>query len=114
MVCYIVPLSALAASLLGRKAAGRTGRHGFWLNLMLAGGSVFGLIDHAVNGELFMAGPGTAADLALGGAITSGIFASWGLVVYRDKILSRKILAIKSSALNEAGKHAGHPSGGGL
>jgi hypothetical protein len=53
----------------------------WWLNLMLWGGALFGLIDHLWNGELFVVPANLASDLALGAVITAGIVALWGVVV---------------------------------
>ncbi|NIP40175.1 MAG: hypothetical protein GTN39_01495, partial [Candidatus Aenigmarchaeota archaeon] len=55
-------------------------------NLLLLGGSLFGIIDHFWNGELFLLGPNLLADLSLGATITGGIFATWGVIVFREKI----------------------------
>ncbi len=77
MVCYIVPLAATIAGTLGRKAFRKEDAHSLWLNIMLLGGSLFGLIDHFWNGQLFMISANWAMDLALGGTITTGIFAGW-------------------------------------
>jgi hypothetical protein len=81
MVCYIVPLAATLSTLVGRKVTGRSGVHSFWLSIMLLGGSLFGLVDHAFSGELFMFSSNIGADLALGGMITAGITATWGGIV---------------------------------
>jgi hypothetical protein len=89
MVCYIVPLAVGVITAARRKALHRKDKEGFWLSLMFAGSSLFGVIDHLWNGELFLIGPNIASDLALGGAITLSIFASWGLLVNKDKITQR-------------------------
>jgi len=68
MVCYIVPLAAAAISFGTRKERG--------LSYTLAGSSIFGLIDHAVSGELFYS-PHIAKDLALGLLITLAAFVFW-------------------------------------
>jgi hypothetical protein len=86
MVCYIVPLAATLAGIMGRKALKKEGSHGFWLNLMLLGGALFGVIDHFWNGELFLIGTNWVADIALGGTITAGILASWGVIVYKERL----------------------------
>lgn len=86
MVCYIIPLTATLISFFGRKAFHKKDAHGFWLNIMLLGGAVFGGIDHLWNGELLLISSNWAMDLALGGVITVGITASWGVIVFRPKI----------------------------
>ena len=88
MVCYAVPLAALVISFIGRKVLHRDGAHGFWLNIMLFGGSTFGLVDHMWNGELFMLGPNVASDLMLGFTITGGIIAGWGVLTHKAGISS--------------------------
>jgi hypothetical protein len=97
MVCYIVPLVATALIGAGRKAGSRSGgrgssighaAHGLWLNIMMLGGAVFGLIDHMFAGELFAITSMWMTDLAVGGAITAGITACWGVVIAMPKISS--------------------------
>lgn len=84
MVCFIVPLgAAIISSLVWRAKKG--GPSGWWLNLLLYGGALFGVIDHAWNGEFLlgfqnlMNGTVPFSDAALGFAITGGIFGAWGL-----------------------------------
>jgi len=89
MVCYIIPLATGIITAARRRALHRKDKEGFWLNLMFAGASVFGVVDHLWNGELMMIGPNIASDLALGTAITAGVFVSWGAVVHKDRILQR-------------------------
>jgi hypothetical protein len=89
MACYIVPLAATLSTFIGRKITGRPGAQSFWLSIMLLGGALFGVIDHAFNGELFMISSNLGADLALGGMITAGITATWGgLVLIKSDILT--------------------------
>lgn len=64
-----------------------------WLTLLLAGGGMFGFVDHLWNGQLFLIGPNILSDLALGTAITVGIFFLWEILVVRDKIAVKKPLA---------------------
>lgn len=89
MVCYIVPLVATLFCAGGRKALGKHGQNSLLLNIMLLGGSLFGFVDHMWNGELFIISGNIASDLVLGGTITLSIFASWGLLVSKDKITQR-------------------------
>ena len=51
------------------------------------------MIDHLWNGELLLIGPNLLSDLALGTAITAGIFCLWEILVVRDKITAKKPLA---------------------
>ncbi|MFH1978009.1 MAG: hypothetical protein ABIJ92_01660 [Candidatus Aenigmatarchaeota archaeon] len=96
MVCFIVPLIATIIGFTGRKVFNKKGSHGFWLNIMLLGGAVFGGIDHLWNGELFIIGTNWLMDLALGGAITGGIVASWGIISFKDKINISKMFGIST------------------
>lgn len=77
---------ATVIGFVGRKASRREDAHSFWLNIMLLGGALFGAIDHFWNGELFLIGTNWIMDLTLGGAITGGIVASWGVIVFKPKI----------------------------
>lgn len=88
MVCYIVPLVASVLLALGRKSSGSHSVHGMWLNIMMLGGAIFGLIDHLLYGELLLIISTWATDLAIGGAITAGITMCWGLVVLMPRISS--------------------------
>lgn len=86
MVCYIIPLIAAVFSLIGRKVFHIEGTHAFWLNIMLLGGALFGAIDHFWHGELFLISTNWVMDLTLGGVITGGITASWGIIIFKPKI----------------------------
>lgn len=86
MVCWMVPLMATVTCFIGRKASCSGGAHSFWLNIMLLGGALFGAIDHLWNSEMFLIGANWAMDLALGGAITVGITATWGAIVFKPRI----------------------------
>ncbi len=78
MCCYTVPLAAAVVTTLRgrRKKSIKLGR----LNLMLYGASLFGVIDHLWNGELFLAPSNLAHDLLLGGVITAAVLAGWGIL----------------------------------
>jgi hypothetical protein len=85
MVCYIIPLAtALVSTVVWRVQ--RRGPAGWWLNLLLYGGAIFGVVDHLWNGELFLIGENTAVDLMLGATITAVIFGSWGITFGVAKI----------------------------
>ena len=86
MVCWIVPLIATLVGFVGRKATNSNSTQGFWLNIMLFAGTLFVGIDHLWNGELFIISANWVMDLALGGVITGGIFASWGIIVSKPRI----------------------------
>lgn len=86
MVCYAIPLAAGIINAVRRKTFHKKDQEGFWLNLLFMGSSIFGVIDHLWNGELFLVGPNIASDLALGATITTGVFVSWGIIVRKEKI----------------------------
>lgn len=92
MVCYTVPLiAALVHSGMRKKVtSSKNNAHHLWLSLLLAGGALFGIIDHLWNGELFLIGNNIVSDLLLGVTITVVIFASWGIVVALDNIKTKK------------------------
>ena len=101
MVCYIVPLVATIMGSAHRKASGSHEAKGLWLNIMLLGGAVFGLIDHAWNGALFMLSANWMLDLALGVTITSGIFVSWGIISFKERLLEPlRFISRRTGALN--------------
>jgi hypothetical protein len=54
---------------------------------MLLGGALFGLVDHAWNGELMMISQAWLSDIALGFAITGTITAGWGLIAYKNHVI---------------------------
>ena len=80
MVCYTIPLAAalIASVVWGFK---RRGPAGWWLNLLLYGAALFGMVDHLWHGELFLLGGAPLRDLLLGGTITAVIFAGWGITL---------------------------------
>ena len=93
-MCYTVPLTAaLITQLLNRHWQSSRGRY---LNLMLYGGAIFGLIDHAWNGELLTAPQNLSSDLLLGAVITVGLITCWFIVT--NWPLLNKPLAHRSKA----------------
>ncbi len=92
MVCYVVPAAAALVHYGFRKRTkvSDANPRQSWLTLLLAGGSMFGFIDHLWNGELTAIGPNLLADLALGTAITVGIFCFWEVLVLKDKASAKK------------------------
>ncbi len=91
MVCYAVPVvAALVHHGLRKNVKGlRENPRQSWLTLLLAGGGMFGFIDHLWNGELTMIGPNLLSDLALGAIITTGIFCLWEVLVMRDRVTAK-------------------------
>jgi hypothetical protein len=88
MVCYVVPTIGALALYVFRTV--KTGWHGntyvYWLNILLLGGALFGLVDHAWNNELFFLGENVILDIALGITITLAIIIVWTLIVVFDKV----------------------------
>jgi hypothetical protein len=60
----------------------------FWLMLMFYGGSLFGVIDHLWNGELFLISENWVRDVMLGVVITVSIILAWGIVLLLAKRIS--------------------------
>jgi len=84
MVCYIVPTVAAISHYFARKKV-KSWKHSQRqkaLNLLLAGGAIFGIVDHLWNGELFLIGPNPAKDILLGFLITLTITAIWAAMVH--------------------------------
>jgi hypothetical protein len=53
---------------------------------MLYGGTLFGVIDHLWNGELFLVSASWVKDIALGFVITAAIFAGWSIILALSKV----------------------------
>ena len=87
MVCYLIPLAAAVVhTVLRRNVHSLMGdRHQLWLGMLLAGGALFGVVDHLWNGELFLLSGNLVADLLLGATITVTIVASWAFIVRLDR-----------------------------
>lgn len=86
MVCYVVPTIATIIGFIRQRKLKRKDTHSYWLNLMLLGGALFGVIDHWWNGELYLISENWIMDLALGFTITGGILGSWGIIVSMPRI----------------------------
>ncbi|MCD6414496.1 MAG: hypothetical protein J7L23_02595 [Candidatus Diapherotrites archaeon] len=81
MVCYSVPLVSALIVYMWRRATHNQKPEYLWLNLMLLGGAIFGVVDHLWHGELFLISADWMLDLALGFAITMVIIVSWGIIL---------------------------------
>ena len=92
---------ALIATASGRKALGMHGARGFWLNIMLLGASLFGAIDHFWHGELFLVGTNWMADIALGSAITAGVFGAWGIIALKHKTSHQTMMRMGTGILRK-------------
>ncbi|VVB66773.1 Uncharacterised protein [Candidatus Gugararchaeum adminiculabundum] len=85
MTCYAISVIALFGVLGARKFLHLKNPNLNSLILMLFGGSIFGVIDHLWNGQLFLVGKNWQMDMLLGFAITGFIFVSWLVVVSLTK-----------------------------
>lgn len=77
MVCYILPTIGAILVHAKRKVGRKDDEPGLWLSHLLAGGAIFGIVDHWWNGQLTLIGPNPVNDILLGAAITVAIFAYW-------------------------------------
>lgn len=87
MGCFVIPSLAALAHHVARQQvpSWREDRGQESLNRLLLGGAVFGLVDHAYNGELFMFGEDIVSDLLLGVLITVSIVAVWAVLSIMDR-----------------------------
>ncbi len=92
MVCYIIPSTAAVVHYLLRKRvpSWSKSKHHLWLTLLLSGGAIFGLVDHLLNGELFLMGGKPVFDILLGITITLIILIFWAVIVITDKSIVTK------------------------
>ena len=92
MVCYAVPTVAAIIHYATRKniSSWKASVHHLWLTLLLVGATVFGIVDHLWNGELFLIGENVGFDLLLGVVITIVTIAVWAVVVIVDKKSKRQ------------------------
>ncbi|MEO0101753.1 MAG: hypothetical protein ABIK84_05065 [candidate division WOR-3 bacterium] len=79
-ICYTIPTGVWLILTFLRKW--RKGREWTWLYLLLFGATLFGVIDHLWNGEVFLIGENPLKDIALGVVITLSVFAVWGIMVF--------------------------------
>jgi hypothetical protein len=68
----------------------------WWLILMFYGGSLFGIIDHLWNRELFLISENWLKDLCLGGVITAGIILAWKVILALAKKSPVLITSLKA------------------
>lgn len=90
MGCYAIPaVAAIMHFFMRKKIPSINTKYHRWLNQLMLGGAIFGIVDHWWNGELFMLSGNIIMDLMLGLTITVVIYAVWvGLVIF-DKIASK-------------------------
>ncbi len=93
MVCYAVPTVAAIIHYATRKNVDSMKKsvHQLWLTLLLLGGAIFGIVDHLINGELFLIGENIVFDLLLGVVITIVTIAVWAILVFVDKKANKPI-----------------------
>lgn len=78
-MCYLGPTTAAIVTTFMWKS--KKSLTLFWLMLMFYGGSLFGIIDHLWNGELFLVSEEWIKDLGLGIVITAGTILAWAIVL---------------------------------
>lgn len=82
-MCYLGPTTAAIITTFMWKNK-KTSRL-FWLMLMFYGGTLFGVIDHLWNGELFLVSKDWMKDLGLGVVITAVIILVWRAIIFLAK-----------------------------
>jgi hypothetical protein len=94
MVCYVVPTAVAIIHGIMRKntTSLKNNVHHLWLNLLLVGAAIFGLVDHWWNGELFFIGEYIYMDILLGIVITTAVFIIWKIFVTIDKSKINKLV----------------------
>jgi|GEM_PF-561444 len=105
MVCYAVPLAAAATLSVCRRSSASSwlrSAQGFWLNIMMLGGAVFGLVDHLFAGELFVLTSAWMTDMLIGGAITAGIAGCWGVLVLSRRFSGSLPIQVTGAAASPA------------
>ena len=87
MVCYVVPAIAAIVHYGLRKSntSWKKSTSHLWLSLLLAGGAIFGMVDHLWNGELFLFGENLLFDLLLGITITIALVVAWFIIIALNK-----------------------------
>ena len=95
MSCYSVPLAAALILFIARKIRHSKDRNLWLLNIIFAGGAVMLVIDHWINGELFLTGDNIGFELALGAAMTLGAAAFWAIIIVSEKAFAANKTKIK-------------------
>ena len=92
MVCYAVATIAAISHFVMRRniSSWKNNTDHLWLGLLLAGGAIFGLVDHWWNGELFLIGENIVMDLLLGVTITIAIIVIWAVAITINKSKQNK------------------------
>lgn len=97
-MCYLGPTTAAILTTFIWKSK-KTLRL-FWLMLMFYGGSLFGVIDHLWNGELFLVSKDWVKDALLGVVITAATLLTWRIIL----ALARSNPSLSSSLVSCEGK----------
>ncbi len=95
MSCYSIPLAAAVILFIARKIRHNKDRNLWLLNMIFASGTVMLVIDHWLNGELFLIGENIEFDLALGAVMTLGAAAFWAIVIVSEKTFTANKTKIK-------------------
>ncbi len=82
-MCYIGPTAAAIVTTFIWKKNGSLKT--WWLMLLFYGGSLFGIIDHLWNGELFLISENWIKDLTLGAVITVATILAWASILFFAK-----------------------------
>jgi len=90
MVCYSIVLGAAIVMQGLRKKVQNRLPQTMVLSILLWGGAIALVVDHFMNGELFLIGGNVLWDLMVGFGMTAAIFAIWGLYVVVRKSLKRE------------------------
>jgi len=78
-MCHLVPTTgAIVSSILYSKT--KQAKHGL-LMILFIGSSLFGVIDHWWNGELFLVSENILSDLSLGITIALATVICWGIIL---------------------------------
>lgn len=96
MVCYVVPtaVAIIHGIMRKNKTSLKNNVHHLWLNLLLVGAAIFGMVDHWWNGELFFIGGNIYMDILLGVVITTAVFIIWKVFVTIDKLKINKLVKV--------------------
>ncbi|MBF0569926.1 MAG: hypothetical protein HQL18_04055 [Candidatus Omnitrophica bacterium] len=93
-MCYTIPAaSSVVTTILWSKTRNP---HVGQLNTLFYGATIFGVVDHLWNGELFMISPNIGKDLMLGVTITLTVVAAWGINLVLARSRSKARFAFKA------------------
>lgn len=90
-LCYIIPSITLIFLTIFRKSLKIKEPERGWLFLLFLGATIFGVVDHLWNGEIFLIGENPLKDIALGIVITISVFIIWRVIVYIYKTKRKEV-----------------------